>query len=340
VDKSISLGVYYGAAIPRAFAAGWDWAIGQGLLLTFLLSVSAVICASLYAVIRGMRRSYSWSDARKRVWRAIVDFVIGGFGAIVIGLTFLFVVFFIRDAPNQLATAHKEITNWQTAWEKQAASDKLRFDELHRQLEVAKQPANFSFTFPYMQRIAEESVDVSITVRNETQSAIEIEEIRIVRMFVQDDSPFVDGEIKNWCKLINVSPQVSRMPPYRQTLFQPPPGGPSAGFEYLDNTKIIIDGVDKPTTQNIIDPGKHAIYNIAAKGKFKSLEFGYKPANGVVLCPVIVYVDKDRHGIACPGVGSFTDPQDPNHNATWTETTRFPLRDPGPDDRCSGLKPL
>ena len=310
-----------------------------GLLLTILLGIGAVICASLYAVIRAMRRSHSWSDAMNHVWRAIADFLIAGFGAIVIVLIFLFVVFFIRDAPNQLGNANNEITNWQTAWEKQSVADRMSIDELHRQLEVSRQPANFSFSFQYMQRIADDSVDVGLTIRNETQSTIEIEEMRIVRMLVYDDSPFVGGEIKNWCKLINVSPQVSRMPPYQGTLFRPP-GGSSGALEYLENTKISVDGVDKPTTANIIELGKNIIYNITAKEKFKSIDFAYKGNNGILLCPVVVYADKDRHGIACPGVGSFSDPQDPNRKAGFTETTRFPLRDPGPDDRCSRLKPL
>jgi hypothetical protein len=253
IDPSILS--YYEIAIPRAFWAGWDWAIGQGLLLTILLGIGSVICASLYAVIRSMKRSLSWSDAMNHVGQAVADFLIAGFGAIVIVMMFLFVIFFVRDAPNQLANAKDEITNWQAAWEKQASADRISIDELHRQLEVSIQPANFSFSVQYMQRIADESVDTGLTIRNETQSTIEIEEIRIIRMFVYDESPFVGGEMKNWCKLVYVSPQVSRMPPYQGIIFQIP-GGLSGSFEYLENTRIRVDGVEKQTTENIIEAGK------------------------------------------------------------------------------------
>jgi hypothetical protein len=110
VDKdSVSLVSYYGTAIPRSFWAGWDWAIAQGLLLTIFLGLGAVVCGSLFAVIRAMRRSHSWADAMESVWRLIADFFLAGIGAIVAGLISLFVYFFIQDAPQQISALTKRV---------------------------------------------------------------------------------------------------------------------------------------------------------------------------------------------------------------------------------------
>jgi len=106
MEPTVTLGSYYGAAIPRAFWAAWDWAFGQGLALTVLLGCGAVACAALYAVIRTLRRSHSWADAINSIRHAIADFLIGGIGAIVIVLMGLFLWFFINDAPKQLNESH------------------------------------------------------------------------------------------------------------------------------------------------------------------------------------------------------------------------------------------
>jgi ABC-type Fe3+ transport system permease subunit len=108
-EPAISLGSYYGAAIPRTFWAGWDWAFGQGLGLTILLGCGAVLAAAAYAVIRAWRRSHSWADAINGIKHAITDFLISGIGAIVIVLIGLFVWFFIKDAPTQMDKAYRQI---------------------------------------------------------------------------------------------------------------------------------------------------------------------------------------------------------------------------------------
>jgi len=106
---AISFGSYYGAAIPRAFWAGWDWAFGQGLGLTILLGCGAVASAAVYALIRAWRRSHSWADARKGVRHATADFLISGVGAIVIVLVGLFVWFFVNDAPTQIESLREKL---------------------------------------------------------------------------------------------------------------------------------------------------------------------------------------------------------------------------------------
>src|SRR6202035_38829 len=99
-EPTISLVAYYAAAISRAFWAAWDLALGQGLLLTILLGVGALVCASGYAMIRAWRRSHPW---QAQVGQAFIDFLIAGVGAVVIMLALLFGWFFIQDAPHQIA---------------------------------------------------------------------------------------------------------------------------------------------------------------------------------------------------------------------------------------------
>jgi hypothetical protein len=108
-EVTISLGSYYGAAIPRAFWAGWDWAFGQGLLLTILLGIGALFCTILYALIRAIRRSHSWQAALSHVGQALGDFLIAGVGAVAIVLLCLFGWFFVHDAPKQIAQREQRI---------------------------------------------------------------------------------------------------------------------------------------------------------------------------------------------------------------------------------------
>jgi hypothetical protein len=112
-EPAITLGSYYGAAILRAFWAGWDWAFGQGLGLTILLLFGAVASATLYAVARAWRRSQSWADARNSVEHIMADLLTSGIGAIVVVFIILFVWFFVKDAPMQMEEAHLKIEELQ-----------------------------------------------------------------------------------------------------------------------------------------------------------------------------------------------------------------------------------
>jgi hypothetical protein len=143
-EQPITFTSYYASAIPRAFWAGWDWAVAQGLYLTLLLGVGAVVCATLYAVIRAMRRSHSWADAWNHVGQSIRDFFIAGVGAVVFMLLFMLVVSFVQDAPVQLQKAREKIAGWHKAWEKQAAEDRSQIKSLEAKIAKASQ-ANFHF---------------------------------------------------------------------------------------------------------------------------------------------------------------------------------------------------
>jgi hypothetical protein len=104
-NGTISISSYYGEALPRAFWAGWNWAFGQGLLLTILLGISALV----YAMIRAFRRSHSWQAAGSHISQALLDFLIAGIGAGSIVSIILFAWFFVQDAPKQIAIRDQRI---------------------------------------------------------------------------------------------------------------------------------------------------------------------------------------------------------------------------------------
>jgi hypothetical protein len=134
-----------------------------------------------------------------------------------------------------------------------------------------------------------------------------------------------------------MSPQASRAPPYDRTIIQIPQEHKNVAFEYLQNDKVSVDGADKPNEASVVEAGKWRIFEITANGGFIITD---KEINGVLICPIVVFVDKSKHGIVCPGVASFTNLEEPNRGATYTETSRFPLKDPEPDDRCGKVGPL
>jgi hypothetical protein len=113
VERNIEVSVlaYYRAAIPRAFSAGWHWAVGQGLYLTILLATGLLIFAIIYSVIQALRRVHSWADAVSNIHHAIADFFGAAIIATLITLLILFMVFLVMDAPLQINLANKKITD-------------------------------------------------------------------------------------------------------------------------------------------------------------------------------------------------------------------------------------
>jgi hypothetical protein len=105
----MSIGSYYAEAIPRAFLAGWDWMLSEGILLTLLLAFALLVWAIGFASFRAFGRRHSWADAMTEVRKAARDFGIAGIAATGLALAILFVVFFVRDAPTQLLKASDEI---------------------------------------------------------------------------------------------------------------------------------------------------------------------------------------------------------------------------------------
>src|ERR1700730_8190470 len=96
---------YYSAAIPRAFYAAIEWAFSQGWILSLLLGLGA----TFFTALRAARRHHTWGDAMKDIRTAITDFAVAFVGATVVVLVFLFVVFFVKDAPNQFTIVNDKI---------------------------------------------------------------------------------------------------------------------------------------------------------------------------------------------------------------------------------------
>jgi uncharacterized membrane protein len=46
--------MYYTEAIHRTFYAAINWALSQGLLLTFLMAFGVLVCAALIAIFRSV----------------------------------------------------------------------------------------------------------------------------------------------------------------------------------------------------------------------------------------------------------------------------------------------
>jgi hypothetical protein len=100
---------YYVGAFSRSWSTAWSWATGQGILLTWLLAIGLPFGSIAIAVVRAAVKYHSWQEAKKHIGDTVADFA----GAIVlssvVALILLFAVFFVRDAPDQIAAATKAI---------------------------------------------------------------------------------------------------------------------------------------------------------------------------------------------------------------------------------------
>jgi hypothetical protein len=120
---------YYRAAIPRAFLAGWHWAVGQGLYLTILLATVVLILAVVYSIIQALRRVHSWADAVGDIHHAAADFFVVAIISTIVGLLILSIVFLVRDAPLQVNLADRRIED---------LTQRLNSVENDKQIEIKK----------------------------------------------------------------------------------------------------------------------------------------------------------------------------------------------------------
>jgi hypothetical protein len=95
---------YYLAAIHRSWQAAWGWASGQGILLSLLFALAVFVVAILYAVFA----TRSWSTAMSEIRQAVQRFVVAVVGIPLVVMMVLFIIFFIQDAPTELAALTKE----------------------------------------------------------------------------------------------------------------------------------------------------------------------------------------------------------------------------------------
>ena len=114
---------YYVAAISRSWIAGWDWATGQGIILTWSLAGAVLVLSVCFAAVKAIRKHHSWRDAFNDARRAVQDFLLAMVVSSILVLVSLFVVFFVKDAPTQMALAKQAIELVKT--ESEQRTDKL-----------------------------------------------------------------------------------------------------------------------------------------------------------------------------------------------------------------------
>jgi hypothetical protein len=105
---------YYKAAFERSFSSGLDWALAQGLLLTLLFAFGLLVVAIFYTSFRWIRRRHSRAEAMSQIATAIKDFVLAAIAGTVVVLLVLFVIFFVQDAPQQMAILQRQIDGAKT----------------------------------------------------------------------------------------------------------------------------------------------------------------------------------------------------------------------------------
>ena len=102
---SASLVSYYAAAIPRAFWAGWEWASGQGILLTLTGAVATILVATAGMFIATRPKRTVLHNFGRLFIEAVAVFALMA--------VMIFGVFFISDAPAQLAAANQKVSDLQ-----------------------------------------------------------------------------------------------------------------------------------------------------------------------------------------------------------------------------------
>jgi len=146
MESSTSVLSYYLAAASRSWSAAWSWATGQGIILTWLLAFGVLFVAIAFAVVRAWRKDHSWKDAVKHAGWAFRDFLVAGVLSSGFVLALLFAVFFVRDAPTQLAESkhsieqlkadhQKELTTISSEYEAEAGALKKKIADLESKLD-------------------------------------------------------------------------------------------------------------------------------------------------------------------------------------------------------------
>jgi hypothetical protein len=101
------LASYYGVAIQRVFWGAWGWAVGQGIILTILLVVGGIV----FELLRFLRRRSSAAADMKSFGQYLRETGIAALGGAGLVALFLFVVFFVQDAPVQLNDANQKLAH-------------------------------------------------------------------------------------------------------------------------------------------------------------------------------------------------------------------------------------
>jgi hypothetical protein len=107
--RAMLLLAYYRNAIVRSAQEALDWALGQGILLTILFSIGLLIIAVIYALLRMRLDEQGWRGAVSAIRTAVKDFITAGVIGTAVVLLLAFIVFFVKDAPDQVESLHKDL---------------------------------------------------------------------------------------------------------------------------------------------------------------------------------------------------------------------------------------
>jgi hypothetical protein len=97
----VSIFDYYWTAIVRSFWNGWDWAVGQGILLGLVEAIAAIILGVIAVSFLRKHQGTRWRSALRIIRDTLV--------VIAVLFVVLFLIFFVQDAPNEIAKRDERI---------------------------------------------------------------------------------------------------------------------------------------------------------------------------------------------------------------------------------------
>jgi hypothetical protein len=98
-------------------------------LLTWFLAIGLPIVSVVIAVVRASIKYHSWLEAKRHIGNTLSEFVGTVILSSVIALVLLFAVFFVRDAPDQIAAATKAIDDLKSEDAKVVAELKAKYED-------------------------------------------------------------------------------------------------------------------------------------------------------------------------------------------------------------------
>src|SRR5215472_7784064 len=104
---------YYSEAIPRAFSHAYDWAVGQGLWLTILMTIATSLFAGLRLLRPGWLGRTKGANGIHNWGRSTVETSITLIGGVGVLLCLAFVWAFVQDAPEQVSLLREQLRDAQ-----------------------------------------------------------------------------------------------------------------------------------------------------------------------------------------------------------------------------------
>jgi hypothetical protein len=159
---------YYVQAVPRAFWAAIDWALGQGWALSLLLVIGPSVYGIVLAFVRACKAHRSWRSAVAQTVKASTDLLPKTFlGGTVVGFGLLFMWFFINDAPEQMRLVRQEATAGVSNARKDTAQLQGQVELLKKQLASIDAKGLFAechLVYPWKNDISPDGIYHIVTV--------------------------------------------------------------------------------------------------------------------------------------------------------------------------------